>query len=47
MGKKESVVEVEQVNSEELNWLEKCVVGEVKNTEIFNDINHLLVKEGS
>lgn len=42
MGKKERVVEVEGVKDEELNWLKNCDVGEVKNTEVLNDINHLL-----
>lgn len=46
MGKKERVVEVVDVDSEETVWLQKCAVGEVKNTEILNDINHLLRERG-
>lgn len=37
---------VDGVKSEELNWLEKCAIGEVKNAEVLNDINHLLREGG-
>lgn len=46
MGKKERAMTVEEVRLEELNWLKKCAVGEVKNIEILNNINHLLSEGG-
>lgn len=42
MGKKVKSVEVSKVESIKLECLKHCVVGEVKDTELLNEINHLL-----
>lgn len=44
-GTKSKSVVIPSADKNDLEWLERCVVGEVKDMETLNEINHLL-REG-
>lgn len=39
-------VVIGQPQEEEINWLQNCALGEVKNTQVLNNIFYLLQDEG-
>lgn len=46
VGSKVKCIEAPTTDSKELEWLERCAVGEVTDAEVLNDINHLLQDGG-